>query len=122
MGGFEPYRNYVQQTEYRLICEDNLVVILNSWFCDFCDLFYHFIFHFRCFSIYSIEMDITKLIYASRSIDTCNRNLERTSKTFFLNNFSIFRKRIFGFIQVFDIFESNRSNVTLSSFSSHQIP
>ena len=85
-------------------------------------IFYHFNFNFRCFSIYSDEIDIRNRIYSSRSIEWCNRNLERTSKTFFLNDFSIFRKRIFGFIQVFDIFESNRSNVTLSSFSSHQIP
>ena len=61
-------------------------------------LFYHFNFNFRCFSIYSDEIDIRNRIYSSRSIEWCNRNLERTSKTFCLNNFSIVRKHILIFI------------------------
>ena len=84
--------------------DDDLVVILRSLFCDFCQFFITLILIFRCFSIYSIEIDITKLIYSSRSIEWCNRKIEKSSKTSFLNNFSIFRKHVFCFLYVFDVF------------------
>ena len=82
----------------------NLAVSLNSNFCDLCLFFITLILIFRCFSINSNEMHITNRIYSSRSIDTCNRNLEQTPKAFFLNNFSISRKHVFCFCKSLMVF------------------
>ena len=76
----------------------SLMVIPNSLFLRFFgNYFCHFNLNFQCFSVDSDWMDIRNRIYSSRSIDTCNRNLEQTSITFLFEQLFDFSKTLFWF-------------------------
>ena len=82
---------------------------LPAYFYSQIAIFYHFNFDFRCFSIYSDEIDIRNRIYASRSIDSCNQNLKWCVKIFF--------EQLFDFSKTHFIELSFKSNDTIIQFA-----